>query len=157
MSGPSPASGQSYSVTGAQTFQTLLPGQGNAQCFTLTITNTLVPLTLQSVRFTNKTLGAPGTPQAQLDAELGQPRLYLDRDGSATFQPGADSPSLSQATASGGILLFSGLSVAVPALGTVRLFVVTDIPTAVRDGDNLDLSIQAASDLTFNAGVATNA
>jgi hypothetical protein len=154
MSAPSPASGQSYSVTGAQSFQTLLPGQGNAQCFTLTITNTLVPLTLQSVRFTNRTLGAPGTPQAQLDAELGQPRLYRDT-GSGAFD--TTDTFVKQSSATGGILLFSGLSVAVPALGTVRLFVVTDIPTAVRDGDNLDLSIQAASDLTFNAGVATNA
>jgi hypothetical protein len=153
MSAPSTALGQlSVTVTGTQTLQTLLPGQANALCFTLTISNpNLLGLTLQSVRFTNKSLG-PGT-QGQLDAELGQPRLYLDT-GSGTFQPGTDT-FLMQSTAAGGFLQFSGLNVAISAFSSATLFVATGIPTTVRDGDNLDLSIQAASDVTFAQFVAT--
>jgi len=148
-----PAWAVTFSATGSQTFQTLLPGKPNALCFTLTITSSnLLPVTLQSVRFTNRSAGA-GT-QAQLDAELGQPRLYRDTGG-GVFDPTIDTPLL-QKQASGGILLFSPLSVSIPALGSVTLFVATDIPTAgVRDGDNLDLSIQAASDITLNPALVS--
>src|SRR5467141_3474549 len=155
MSAPAPAA--AATVAGSQTFQTLLPGQTKALVFTLTVSSPL-QVTLQSVRFTNKTVGAGGT-QAQLNAELGQPRLILD-NGNGTYQAGADTSVLKQATASGGSLLFSGLGVVVPTLGSVALFVVTDIPSSlgtVRDGDNLDLSIQAASDVTFSLSSATNA
>lgn len=139
-------------VSGSQTFQTLLPGQTNALCFTLTISTSL-PVTLQGVRFTNRSLG-PGN-QSKLDAELGQPRIYLD-DGDKTFNPAADD-SLTQTAASGGVLRFSPLNVAIPALGSVTLFVVTDIPLQnVRDSDNLDLSIQGPSDLTFSQPTTTD-
>ncbi|HZE20225.1 MAG TPA: hypothetical protein VE402_08900, partial [Candidatus Angelobacter sp.] len=141
-----PPGASAVTVSGSQTSQTLLPGRANALCFTLTISNAL-PITLQSVRFTNRSLG-PGN-QNQLDAELGQPRLYRDANGNSTFDPGTDD-SLAQSSASGGSLRFSSLNVAVPALGSVTLFVVTNIPPTVRDGDNLDLSVQATSDFTFN-------
>ena len=141
---PNPAS--AVTVSGSQSFQTLLPGRANALCFTLTISNAL-PITLQAVRFTNKSLG-PGN-QAQLDAELGQPRLYQDSNGNGAFDS-AD-VFLLQSSASAGLLPFSPLNVAIPGLGSVTLFVVTDIPLQnVRDSDNLDLSIKATSDLTFN-------
>jgi len=154
---PTPALAQvSITVTGSQTFQTLPPGRANALCFTLAISNpNLLGLTLQSVRFTNKSPLVPGT-QAQVDAELGMPRLYRDT-GNGTFQPGTDA-FLKQSTASGGFLTFSGLNVAIGAMGSVTLFVATDIPDSlaiVRDGDNLDLSVQAVSDLTFAQFVAT--
>ena len=112
---PSTALAQlSVSVTGTQTLQTLLPGQTNALCFKVVISNpNLLGLTLQSIRFTNKTLG-PGT-QAQLDAELGKPRLYRDT-GDGNFQPG--DALLEQSTASGGFLTFSGLSVAIASFGS---------------------------------------
>src|SRR5882762_10115790 len=125
-----PPGASAVTVSGSQTSQTLLPGRANALCFTLTISNAL-PITLQSVRFTNRSLG-PGN-QNQLDAELGQPRLYRDANGNSTFDPGTDD-SLAQSSASGGSLRFSSLNVAVPALGSVTLFVVTNIPPTVRDG-----------------------
>lgn len=157
-----PAWAVTVSVTGSQTFQTLQPGQQNALCFTLTLTSGhLLPVTLTAVRFTNKTVG-PGT-QAQLDAELGRARLYRDT-GSGAFEPGptptGDAP-LAQSTASGGFLTFSGFNppVTLPALGSITLFVVTNIDTlAARDGDNLDLWVNAASDITLNPSLAsTNA
>jgi len=159
---PSAAIAQlSVTVTGTQTLQTLLPGQTNALCFKVVISNpNLLGLTLQSIRFTNKTVG-PGT-QAQLDAELGQPKLYRD-SGDGVFQPVGDGPALMQTTASGGFLTFSGMSVAIASFGSVTLFVATDIPpqaavpaARARDGDNLDLSIQAFSDLTFAQFVASS-
>ena len=146
-----PNAAHAVTASGSQSFQTLLPGRTNALCFTLTISTTL-PVTLQGIRLTNKSLGAGG--QTKLDAELGQPRLYRD-DGTKAFEPAADE-SLAQSAASGGILQFSPLNVAIPAFGSVTLFVVTDIPLTVRDSDNLDLSIQAASDLAFNQLTTTD-
>ena len=150
-----PAWAVTYSVTGSQTLQTLHPGDPYAVCFNVTITSShVLPVTLQSIRFKNQSAG-PGT-SAQLDAELGSPGLFRDT-GSGVFEAGTD-PLQKQSTASGGYRLFSGLNVSVPALGSVTLFVVTNIPTAVRDGDNLDLSIEAASDITLSTALtATNA
>ncbi len=150
-----PAWAVTYSVTASQTLQTLHPGDPNAVCFKVTITSShILAVTLQSIRFKNLSAGS-GTP-AQLDLELGSPGLYRDT-GSGVFEAGTD-PLQKQSTASGGYLLFSGLNVNVPALGSVTLFVVTNIPTAVRDGDNLDLSIEAASDITLSTALsATNA
>ena len=146
-----PAWAVTYSVTGSQTLQTLHPGDPNAVCFKVTITSShILPVTLQSIRFKNLSAGS-GT-QAQLDPELGSPGLYRDT-GSGAFEAGTD-PLQKQSTASGGYLLFSGLNVNVPALGSVTLFVVTNIPTAVRDGDNLDLQIEAASDIVFSTALA---
>jgi len=148
----SAAQAVTFSATGSQTFQTLAPGRTGAVCFTVTVSHmNLVAVTLQSIRFTRKA-GGPGT-QAQLDAELGAARLYRDGNTNGTFDPGTD-PSVSAATAaSGGTLFFSPLNVSIPAVGSVTLFVVTDIPLAVRDGDNLDLTIQAGSDFTFDTSL----
>ncbi len=140
-------------VSGTQTFRTALPGETNVQCFTLQLTNTyLTAVVLRSVRFTNRSTG-PGT-QAQLDAELGQAQFYRD-DGDGLLEPGVDA-RLAGASAAGGTLVFAGLNVSIPAGGTVTLLVGTDIPLSARDGDNLDLSIQAPSDLTFNTSVTTS-
>lgn len=140
-----------FSATGSQTLQTLEPGHANANCFTVAISHSnVMPVTLQSIRFTRKP-GGPGT-QAQLDAELGDPnhpKLYRDSNANGIFEPGTD-PSVGSSTASGGVLLFNGLNVSIPAFGSVTLFLATDIPTTARDGDNLDLLIQASSDITFN-------
>jgi len=139
-------------VTGSQTFRTALPGEPDVQCFTLRLaSNTLFPATLQRVEFSNRSAG-PGS-QAQLDAELGQPRLYRD-DGDGVLEPGgADGQPLAQASAAGGVLVFASLSVTVPAFGSVTLLVGTDIPLNARDGDNLDLAIEGPSSLTFDSQV----
>src|SRR5882672_6728977 len=154
-----PAWAVTYSVTGSQTLQTLRPGQANALCFKVTITSShVLAVNLTSIRFKNLSVAAP----AQLDADLGSPKLYLD-DGDGVFEPGAgagrDGAPVKQSAAAGGYLLFSSISgVSIPALGSATLFVATDIPTSVRDGDNLDLSIEAASDITFSTALsATNA
>ena len=148
---PAAAPAVTVTVSGSQNFQTLMPGHADALCFTLTISSSL-PVTLQSVRFKNRSLG-PGN-QPRLDAELGQPRLYRDSNGDSVFQSTVDT-LLEQSSASGGVLRFSGLNVAIPALGSVTLFVGTNIPLTVRDSDNLDLAIQSASDLTFDQVTTT--
>jgi hypothetical protein len=141
-------------VIGSQTFRTALPGEPDIQCFTLRLTSNLVlPVTVGRIEFTNRSAG-PGT-QAQLDAELGHPRLYSD-DGDGVLEPGgADGLPLAEASAAGGVLVFAPLNVTVPALGSVTLLVGTDVPLNARDGDNLDLAIEAASDLTFEPQVGT--
>src|SRR5439155_7194853 len=149
-----PAWAVTYSVTGSQTFQTIEPGHANALCFTVTITSShIMPVTLQSIRFKNLSVGS-GATQAQLDQELGSPRLYRDT-GSGAFEAGSDS-LMKQSSASGGYLLFSApANASIPALGSITLFVVTNIPTAVRDGENLDLSIEAASDIVLSTALTT--
>ena len=149
-----PAWAVTYSVTGSQTFQTIEPGHANALCFTVTITSShILPVTLQSIRFKNLSVGS-GATQAQLDQELGSPRLYRDT-GSGAFEAVSDS-LMKQSSASGGYLLFSApANASIPALGSITLFVVTNIPTAVRDGENLDLSIEAASDIVLSTALTT--
>ncbi len=146
-----PALAVTGSVSATQSFQTLVPGKTNALCFTVTISSSnLLPVTLQSLRFTNRSAG-PGT-QAQLDAELGAAVLYRDA-GAAGFQgPGTDT-SLLTSSASGGALLYSPLNVSIPAFGSVTLFVATQIPKSVRDGDNLALSIQASAAIGLSQGL----
>ena len=95
---PAAAPAVTVTVSGSQNFQTLMPGHADALCFTLTISSSL-PVTLQSVRFKNRSLG-PGN-QPRLDAELGQPRLYRDSNGDSVFQSTVDT-LLEQSSASGG-------------------------------------------------------
>jgi hypothetical protein len=132
-------------ASATQTPATVRPGQAVVY-FNLLITNSqLVGTTLKSVTFTNTTAG-PGT-QAQRDTELGTLGLYLD-DGDGI--PEAVDTPLKGAPATGGRIRFADLNVQISGLGgSARLFVVGVVPLGARDGDVLDLTVQAASDITF--------
>lgn len=143
-----PATSAAVTVTATQSPATVRPGQPTVILLTIDLTS-LTQATLKQLRLTNRTTG-PGT-QAQLDAELGSLRLYEDAVVIGDGMDVAAAPSAGRSPASSGTVTFSGLNIVIPALGTPkRLFVVADIPLAVRDGDALDLSIKAASDLSFD-------
>jgi len=132
-------------ASSSQNPATVRPGQANVDYFTLQISITLGSTALQSVAFANATTGAGG--QAQLGAELGTLRLYVE--GQSTV--------LATATASGGKFRFTGFSAPINAglFGTtVRFHVLGNVPLGARDSDALDLKILAASDMTFSSGTA---
>ena len=146
---PAPAIAQFIAASGSQNPATVRPGQADVAYIRITLTSTsIVAIRLTALTLTNRATG-PGS-QSQLDAEFGSVRLYRD-DGDGVPEPTQDA-LLTQAVASGGQLRYSPIDVTVPALGTVSLHVIGNIPLAVRDGDVLDLSVQAASDMTFNPG-----
>ncbi len=149
-----PASAAVVSAAGSQAPATVRPGQLDADLFTLTLNNSTPVLadTLTSVTFTNLTTGAGS--QTEFDLELGTLRLCRD-DGDGVFEPGQDT-SVGSASASGGQLRFTGLHVVVPALGNVRLFLAADVSTLARDGDRLDVSIQAAADIHMAGALIVN-
>ncbi len=123
----------------------LRPGQVAAY-FGLQITNgQLTGVSLRNLTLTNTTAGVGS--QAQRDAEFGTLGLYLD-DGDGA--PDAQDTPLASAVATGGKIRFSSLSVLIPGVGgSVRLHVVGVVPLGARDGDVLDMTVQAASDMTF--------
>ena len=146
----------SQAITANQSGVVVRQGQSNATIFDVTITNNNTGVlglganvTLTGITFTNLTAG-PGTA-AQRDAELGSPRLYLD-DGDGVPEPAQDSQR-GQASATAGKVTFGSLNLNIPGYGgSVRFFVITDVPVSARDGDALDLSINASSDVAFSSG-----
>jgi hypothetical protein len=150
----SPASAQFLAATASQAPAIVRPGQANVAYFTLTISNSnLVQYQLTALTLTNGTSGI-GIP-SQRDAELGTVRLIRDA-GTAAYEPGVDTVVVAQAVASGGKVRYTPISVNVPALGSVRLHAVSNVPLNVRDGDRIDLSVAAAGDMTFTLGGSTN-
>ena len=135
------------SITGSQSPATLAPGAPNIVLLTLDITNSNPAAEQIKVLSVENTTTGPGT-QAQLDAELGSMNLYLD-DGDGVFDPAKD--ALEKTTqAHLGLISFKGLTIGMTAGGAVRLFVVENVPTAVRDGDAFDVEMQSSADLTLN-------
>ncbi|TMQ70222.1 MAG: DUF11 domain-containing protein, partial [Candidatus Eisenbacteria bacterium] len=134
-------------VTAAQPTVTEWPGTQTVRLMTLTVLNSSAAASrLDRLVLSNRTAGS-GTP-AELDAELGDVRLYRD-DGDGSFAPSADS-LLAQARAGGGAVAFDTLGVSVPAGSLVRLHLVLDVPLTARDGDVLDLGIDGESDVGFD-------
>ena len=140
--------GAAVTVTAAQAPSTVRPGQTAVAMLRLDFTSgglDLLAVTITQVRLTNRSTG-PGS-QAQLDAELGSLRLYLDTNGNGALDAGE--PLLRQATASAGKVTFGGLSVTVNGFGdSKRLLVFCDLPLAVRDGDALDVSLNSNLDVS---------
>ena len=143
--GARPASALTVNATGAQAPRDVRPGEASAALFQLDLAGFLTSTQLRTVTFTNHTTGLGAT--AELDLELGTLRLYRD-DGDGAFEPAAD-PVVGTATASSGQIRFTGLSVTVPGNGSVRLFLAAGVSLAAHDGDALDVSVNASSDLTF--------
>jgi hypothetical protein len=142
---PSTAAAQ-VSANGSQTPATVLPGQRDAVLFGLTLVNNnpLVADSLTALTFTNQTTGVGSA--TELDLELGTLRLRRD-NGDGVFVPAQD-PVVGTASATGDQIRFTGLHVGIaPINGTASLFLVADLSTLARDGDHLDVSIQAAADI----------
>src|SRR5262245_18051317 len=97
-----PATSGAVTVTAAQSPATVRPGQTAVAILRLDFTRDVTAVTIRQVTLTNRTTG-PGT-QAQIDAELGSIRLYLD-DGDGVLEPGQDG-LLGLAVASGGKVTF---------------------------------------------------
>ncbi|MCA9751977.1 MAG: DUF11 domain-containing protein, partial [Gemmatimonadetes bacterium] len=140
-------------VLGSQPTASARPGQTEVVLGTFTLQNTGIPsLTLTGATFANTTTG-PGT-QGQEDAELGTVQLRRD-NGNGLYEPSLDLLA-GTATVSAGQIVFTGLSVNVPNDGTRILHVVSSaVPLTARDGDALDLRLEAPASLTFNQGVTT--
>src|SRR5437773_1640992 len=138
-------------ASASQSPATVRPGQANVAYFRLQISTSVGSGTLTSLTLTNATTGTGD--QTQLDSELGKLRLYRD-DGDGVWEPAQDTP-IESTIAVAGKVRFSGLNV--PSqdglFGASNYFhVVGNVPLLVRDGDALDLMIQAASDMTFQSG-----
>jgi hypothetical protein len=147
-----PAEAQTASGSQPGAPATVRRGQGVGY-FTFQITNSgLLGARLRSVTFTNTTSG-PGT-QAQKDAELGTLHFYLDSNGNGTLEPASDT-HLDQSIANPLGKIRFDVDVSIGGLGgSVRLFVAGQVPPSARDGDVLDLMIQAGTDITFQSGTA---
>ena len=138
-------------IGATQAPDTVSGGTGGVVLLNVTVANEALALggqtrTLTLLRLTNTTTG-PGT-LAQRDAELGLCRLHAD-NGNSVFDAG--DVLLSTSPAASGKVTFDSLSFAVAPAQTRRLFAVTDVPLAVRDGDALDVSIQSASDVVVTS------
>ncbi len=129
-------------ITATQGSSVTRPAASAATIVSLSLLNSgLTSVTLQQVTFVNRT-GGTGT-QAQRDAELGTLRL-----GSVASNGGPDTP-IAQAAASGGLIAFGPFSVTLPAGAVVTLRLTSDVALTARDGDTLDVSIDAASRVVF--------
>jgi hypothetical protein len=138
-------------VAASQTPGMVRPGARNALLLTLHATNHYPELrTLASVILANRTQG-PGD-RDQLDVELGEVTLYRD-DGDGTFEPSEDAMML-QTSALDGIVTLAPLAEPFAALAAKQLFVAVTVPTAMRDGDLLDVEVTSVGDLSFEPAVA---
>lgn len=134
-------------VSALQDSGAALPGDVDARLMTVSLANSATSMVrLESLLFHNTTVG-PGTP-VQLDADFGPAILYRD-DGDLVFEPARDVP-LGAAVMSGDHLAFAGFSVGIPP-GAIATFHVGGGPSfSARDGDVLDLMIEASSDVVFD-------
>jgi hypothetical protein len=140
--GARPATAQFVTVSASQSSAIVRPGTADT-LFTIDIHNSgPLDARLTSARLLNQTTSPGSATTADLDQELGTLRLFRD-----------DGTLLGQTVASGDTVRFTSLDLQIGALGdSVRLHVLTNLPLLARDGDILDLSIEDASGLTFQAG-----
>ncbi len=132
------------SASGSQSPRVVRPGETAVSVFELVLSNSgVLADTLRSLTFTNQTTGA-GNP-VERDLDLGTLRLRKD-DGDGVLEPAQDA-LVGTATASSGQVRFTNLHASVPALGSARFFLTSDVPLVARDGDALDLSIEASGDV----------
>jgi hypothetical protein len=142
-------------VSASQNPGMLRPGDRGKELLAITVTN-LYPVarTLRSLTLRNASTGAGS--QDELDGELGDLTLFRDA-GDGVFTPSTDAPLLATVALDGSVN-FTPLGVAVPAQGSIRLFVAADIPLLARDGDVLDLSLADSTAIGFDpASFARNA
>jgi hypothetical protein len=148
-----PGAAAVVNATGSQSPATIRPLASHVPIFALDLMNTGVLVdTLTSLTFTNQTSGAGG--QAEFDLEMGSLELRRD-DGDQTFEVGQD-PILATTTAAGGRIRFTGIHGAVPALGSARFYLAANPSILARDGDWLDVTIQASSDVQMRTAVIVN-
>lgn len=133
-------------ITARQTAVTAAPGATGVELLALRVLNSGAETrTLERAVLTNRTTGG-GTP-SQLDAELGTVRLYRD-DGDGHF--GAADSLLAVIPMTAGQAVFDSLRLDVASGSLAWLFAVVDLPLGARDGDVLDLAVEAPGDLVFD-------
>ncbi len=142
--------GGTVSAAGSQSGLIVIPGGGTLDVFELDLTNDRAAAeTLQTIVFTNGTIG-PGT-QAQLDAEWTPIVLHWPARFGGVEQLAQPINSKS-GSFSGGQLVFSNLSIPIPAGETTTLRLVGGASREARDGDDLDLFLESPADLVFAGG-----
>jgi len=145
--------GQEQDVVGAlrasaepQFSRTLLPGAPLESVFRLQLVNeTAAAETLQAVTFTNTAAGL-GTP-AQLDADW----------AGATLETETPPTPLATSFFSGGRLAFPNLNIVVLPTDSLTLVVRGGASLSARDGDVLDLRIEAEADLVLRGSTVLTA
>ncbi len=131
----------------------LYPGSTNNVLLSFALYNGYAELdqTLESIRFTNLTESAAGEDFG--DEEIGLLSLYLDQssDGKTT-----DDPLLATGSFGDGRLQMSGLDINLSANALLYFVVVADISESAIDSDQLQISVESGSDLTFTDAVNIN-
>ena len=128
-------------LSALQTSGTIRPGGDPATVLLLTIANDYPEArSIASIAFANATHG-PGTREA-LDTDLGDVTLLRD-DGDGVLDAG-DTP-LFQSVALDGVVRFGPLPLTLQAGGDAVLLLAAKAPIEARDGDVLDLAIDAAA------------
>lgn len=135
--GPGPSA---ITLTASQSGVTLLPGASPGPRLSFLLVNkATLPETLTTLRFTNTTSGTGTATQLDQDWQ----KLALIVEGQ----------TLSKVSFASGRATFSGLSLALAAGDTLHGEISSGASLAARDGDLLDLSIAAASDVVFKRAV----
>lgn len=148
-----PAGAVVVNASGTQSPRVVHPSEHDVALFRLDLANqSLLADTLRSLTFTNETLGAGAQPE--LDLELGALRLCRD-NGNGVYEPGLDAV-ITTSAASSGQVRYTGLHQTIGGLDNATFFLVADLSTLAHDGDRLDVSIAAASDIQLAMALIVN-
>lgn len=140
-------------ASGSQSPRTVQPAESQVALFRLDLSNHgALADTLTAVTFANHT-GGPGG-QAELDAELGTLRLARD-DGDGVFVPAQDA-TVGTASVAGGQIRFVGLHQPIALLDSASFFLVANLSTLARDGDDVDVAIASSADIKLAMALVVN-
>ena len=133
------------------------PGDVNLPVLHLKLyNNTLLTVTLDTLRMENLSSGPGDGSQADLDAEISQVSIY-DDDGNGTVDSW-DAPAASGLSFAGGRLTVNTPALTMDPGEIAYLLVACDLDsTCARDGDSLRVSISSVDDMHFEPAFPTNA
>jgi hypothetical protein len=135
-----------FELSGQSFTGTVRPGAKPVPLLSLRLRNLdPVPHVLKRLTLANRTTGAGDADRR--DAALGDVSLFAD-DGDGVFQESRDTLLLTT-TALEGMVHLVPLDLGLEPGGERRLFAATAPPLEVRDGDVLDLAVEAEQDLDF--------
>ncbi len=143
------ALGGGISISATQPSSSVRPGVDGLLMSLALANSDVADHTLEGLAFTNATAG-PGSP-AELDGNFESLSLWRD-DGDMVFESTIDS-LVGQTTMTSSRASFDALAVLVPASAIAGLHVSATPAAAARDGDVLDLTIAAPTDVTMESAV----